>query len=190
MEVGGGCGGGGPTAGLDNYFPYRIESILGKGGFGTVFAGVRVTDGLKVAIKEVTVSKVLEWSVLGGKKVPLELTLLSSCQSVPGVVRLVEFYDQGNFFIYIMERTSNSKDLFDFISQRRFLGEDLARNLFSQILRTVVECYQIGVVHRDIKDENIIVDMDTGRAKLIDFGSGAFVKSEPFHEFDGKKGDF
>ena len=165
--------------------PYQVHSVLGKGGFGTVYAGVRTSDGLTVAIKEVPANKVLDWSYLGGRSVPLELNLLYSCQSVPGVVRLIDFYDRGDYFLYIMERPVNSRDLFDFISQNRTLGEERARNLFKQVVDTVIECYERGVVHRDIKDENLIVDMDTVRLKLIDFGSGAFVKSEPFHDYDG-----
>ena len=85
-----------------------------------------------------------------------------------------------------MERPANSRDLFDFISQHRTLGEDTARNLFKQVVDTVIKCYERGVVHRDIKDENLIVNLDTGRLKLIDFGSGSFVKNEPFQDFDGK----
>ena len=166
--------------------PYKIESVLGKGGFGTVYAGVRISDGLRVAIKEVPVNKVLEWSVLGGRSVPLELRLLYSCQSVAGVVRLVDYYDRGDSFLYIMERPADCRDLFDFISQRGALEEDMARGLFKQVVDTVIDCYERGVVHRDIKDENLIMDMNTGTLKLIDFGSGAFRRSEPYDEFDGK----
>ena len=168
------------------HIPYQIESVLGRGGFGTVYAGVRTSDGLKVAIKEVPVSKVLDWSVLGGMSVPLELRLLYFCQSVPGVVRLVDYYHRGESFLYIMERPENSQDLFDFISKQKMLSENTARDLFKQVVDTVVTCYEKGVVHRDIKDENLIVDMDTGKLELIDFGSGAFVKNEPFHDYDGR----
>ena len=76
--------------------------------------------------------------------------------------------------------------MFDYISQQKILGEDTARDLFTQVVDTAVTCYERGVVHRDIKDENLIVDMDTGKLELIDFGSGAFVKNEPFHDYDGR----
>lgn len=55
-----------------------------------------------------------------------------------------------------------------------------------QIVETVIACKNKGVLHRDIKDENIIVDMRTREVKLIDFGSGAFFRAEPYTDFEGQ----
>lgn len=166
---------------------YAVDHVLGSGGFGTVYAGTRRRDGKAVAIKHITKEKVPEWVQLNGQVVPMEICLLKKVCNVSGVVQILDFYEKQDSFILVMERPETVKDLFDYITEKGALSESVAQDFFRQIVQTLIEVHKSGVVHRDIKDENILVDLKTGQLKLIDFGSGAFLKDGVYSDFDGTR---
>lgn len=166
---------------------YSLENVIGTGGFGTVYAGTRKKDGLKVAIKHVPKDKVSEWIQMDGRRVPMEVHLMRELTSVDGVIQLLDFYEKSDCFVLIMERPDPVKDLFDYITSEGALSESVARDFFVQVVRTLIEIHRSGLIHRDVKDENVLVDLNTMRLKLIDFGSGTLLRDVPYTDFDGTR---
>uniref|UniRef100_A0A8U8B8Y6 Serine/threonine-protein kinase 1 n=1 Tax=Geospiza parvula TaxID=87175 RepID=A0A8U8B8Y6_GEOPR len=166
---------------------YRLGSLLGRGGFGSVFAATRLSDGAPVAIKRVPRNRVRHWGELVSDA-PLEIVLLAKVSTgFPGVVQLLEWLVFPNDIVMVLERPERCQDLQHFIGARRFLPEEEARGLFRQVLEAVRHCTSCGVLHRDIKPENILVDLATGQAKLIDFGCGTYLQDTVYTHFAGTR---
>ena len=87
---------------------YTTCSLLGKGGFGTVYAGFRNRDRLPVAIKVINKNRVLH-----GKNdhIPIEVALMTMTSHIDGVIKLIEYFELPDCFMLILERMmSSNKD--------------------------------------------------------------------------------
>merc|ERR1712038_282213 len=103
----------------DFHSKYTVKEQLGKGGFGVVYSAVRRSDGLEVAVKEVSKD---EKVMLGSDNIPLEVALMQQVQDVPGVIKLLDYFEMNHCYFIVMERF-HCKDLFDFISEQGPLPE-------------------------------------------------------------------
>ena len=56
---------------------------------------------------------------------------------------------------------------------------------YLKVVEAVGHIHSCGVVHRDIKDENVILNRESGEVKLIDFGCGTLLKEAPYRDFSG-----
>ena len=167
---------------------YEVDDrMLGRGGFGEVHGATRRSDGLRVAVKEVRRSSVPLSMMEEG--LPLEVRLLQAVEDVPGVIRLLDYFATPESFFIVMELVEG-RDLFDYISERGPLEERLAARLFKQVVESVAGCQERGVLHGDVKDENVLVEEDGKgdvRARLIDLGSGSWFSSEVYSQYEGTR---
>lgn len=168
------------------YFVYQFVKQIGSGGFGCVHLAVRPTDNKLVVAKFIKKSKVYRESWIDeedGQRLPLEIHFLSRIQH-DHIVKMLDYYENDSYFQLVMEKHGSGMDLFEFIEKTNGVPEPLAAYISKQLVEAVSYLHSQGILHRDIKDENVVLD-DQFHAKLIDFGSATFLTDSLFSAFCG-----
>ena len=176
---------------------FQILESMGQGAYGQVkLARYKTPSGQKVVLKYVTKTRILVDTWTRDRKlgtVPLEIHVLHYLRREdlrhPNIVEMIDFFeDNTNYYIEMIPHGLPGMDLFDYIEMRATMEEGECRNIFRQVVSALHHLHtKAHVVHRDIKDENIVLDGDNN-VKLIDFGSAAYIKSGPFDVFVGTIG--
>lgn len=193
-----------PPASLTEEPPHKktindfiVLEEMGQGAYGQVkLCRYKKNSSKKVVIKYVTKRRILVDTWTRDRKlgtVPLEIHVLDFLRrdgyQHPNIVEMADFFeDDINYYIEMVPHGLPGMDLFDYIELRVNMEEQECRKIFVQVAEAVHFLHtKAKVVHRDIKDENVVLDGD-GNIKLIDFGSAAYIKSGPFDVFVGTIG--
>ncbi|KAL1630501.1 hypothetical protein SLS56_004775 [Neofusicoccum ribis] len=145
---------------------YILGQTLGEGEFGKVKMGWKKDGGVQVAIK------LIRREVLGSNpsrlpKIYREISILRGLQH-PNIVRLHEMVETERHIGIILEYASGG-ELFDYILNHRYLKDNSARRLFAQLVSGVGYLHKKGIVHRDLKLENLLLDRNKNII-ITDFG--------------------
>ncbi|EAA04648.4 AGAP007688-PA [Anopheles gambiae str. PEST] len=156
---------------------YTTIKQIGKGAYGYVKLSYRNTDRLLVISKFILKEKLCSNFMItteDRKEIPMEIYLLTHVKH-PNIVTVFDVFENEKFFQLVMEVHGSGMDLFEFIDRRPAMTEKLGCYIFRQIANAVDYLHSLNILHRDIKDENIIIDQHF-HVKLIDFGSATFMQ--------------
>lgn len=151
---------------------YRVNSKIGQGGMGSVYAAVHKQIGRRAAIK-----------ILHG---PLAATsdyaarFLNEARAVnmlrhPGLVEVFDFGQLPDGTLYIIMEFLEGESLRGLLRRQGTLPEEDAKELALQMGQALLAAHNKGIVHRDLKPENVMlvpdpVNPDDKRIKVLDFG--------------------
>ena len=163
---------------------YRIESILGQGGFGITYLATQVSLGRKVAIKEFfmkehcnrdTTSSFVSVGSQGSEDIVrryrekfMKEALLIAGVEHKHIVRIIDTFEENGTAYYVMNYHANGS-LQDYVKKNGALPEAKALNYTRQLCDALRHIHANNILHLDVKPGNIMIDND-GNPVLIDFG--------------------
>ncbi|PNW80428.1 hypothetical protein CHLRE_07g317300v5 [Chlamydomonas reinhardtii] len=147
---------------------FQLQSVLGKGAYGTVYAAIDTASGERVAIKVIPVT---EQDREEFKQIQREVAFLADCNH-PNVVRYLGSYRLSGELWIVMEYCGGGS-VSDLLSAGRApLPEELIAHICCESLKGLAYLHGLGKVHRDIKCGNILLT-SSGDVKIADFGVSA-----------------
>ncbi len=145
---------------------YRLERELGRGGMGVVFEATDTALDRRVAIKVVHPSLTHHDGIV--RRFLAEARMIARFRH-PGIVAVHSAGTADGLLYYVMDRV-DGETLRDRMRREPQLSIEDTRRITADVALTLAAAAQAGLVHRDVKPENILIDGASGRPMLVDFG--------------------
>lgn len=145
---------------------YLVERLLGQGGMGTVYLARDITLDRPVAIKvinpDVAANSTLRERFLQEARTVARLRH-------PNIVPVYAAGETGGMLYFVMEFVPG-ESLRDVLTREKALPSGRAERIIREVALALGHAHGLGLVHRDVKPENILIDQESGAARLTDFG--------------------
>ena len=144
---------------------YRIEKVIGEGGFGITYYATRLEDDTRVAVKEY-------YPGFDGEAMARfnrEVEILKAYDYLEGIVPIVDAFEAANTH-YIVMKYVEGITLSRYIRENGVFSYDELIKLMTPIIKSLSRIHRQGVIHRDISPENIQIGLDN-KFYLLDFGA-------------------
>ena len=162
---------------------YKVLQALGTGSYGEVRTAIHKYTGQERAVKAFRKDIDYDNSYI---KVKNEIEILKSLNH-PCIIRIYEYFEDEKRLYIVLEKC-NGGELFDVITSKSNLNENLSAIICKQLFSAVAYMHEHNVIHRDIKPENILLEEseDFCNIKIIDFGTATtFAVNQQFSEVVG-----
>ncbi|MDH4273045.1 MAG: protein kinase, partial [Candidatus Aminicenantes bacterium] len=144
---------------------YQVIEELGRGGMGKVYKVLDKETNSKVALKVIRPGITADKNVVQRFKNELKMARDISHKNI---CRVYDLGNEAENYFYTMEYV-HGEDLRELIRRTRRLDVGTAISIAEQVSEGLAEAHKQGVIHRDLKPGNIMIDRD-GNAKIMDFG--------------------
>ncbi|HUF35151.1 MAG TPA: protein kinase [Gemmatimonadales bacterium] len=145
---------------------YRLERELGRGGMGVVFLATDITLDRPVAVKVIHPELAAHPSI--ARRFLAEARTIARVRH-PGIVAVHSAGASDGLLYYVMDQVAGESLRQRLAREGRLPPADVAR-IVADLASALAAAGRAGVVHRDVKPENVLLDEGTGRAMLADFG--------------------
>lgn len=165
-----------PSAWAKQYEYHHENLIIGRGSYATVLQLRHVRDQGCFACKVIQRSFL---DVCGmGAQLAVEIHAMQLLDSSCHVVRMLDMAEESGYVFLLLELCQMGDLYRELITQPECrISDDRARICTKHILQGLLDLHNLGIMHRDIKLENLLVTMD-GSVKLADFGWAAYADQQ------------
>lgn len=178
------------SSGIFLHQKYKIENVLGTGGFGITYSGIHIETGNRVAIKEYFPSSLAVRTEQEGlfslcpfpennteiflkerDRFINEAKILKELQTLESIVSIYDLFEE-NGTAYIVMEYIDGLPLYQYVTENGTFTFPEILSLMIPVIQDLAEIHNKGLIHRDISPDNLILGTDN-QLHLIDFGAAS-----------------